>query len=65
MGKVQPHCMVCRQPIRKDDMVQVDKLFDQITHFYCYHLDKADIKEVGLYQNIVAAHPKYKRAFIV
>lgn len=63
--KIQPICVVCRQPMRKDDMVQVDKLFDHFTHFHCYELDKNDIKEIGKFGEIVTANKKYKKLYLV
>lgn len=65
MEKVQPICVICRKPMRKDDMVQVDKLFDHFTHFNCYDLDKVDIKEIGRFGEIVGANKKYKKIYLV
>jgi hypothetical protein len=63
--KVQPICVVCRQPMRKDDVVQVDKLFDHFTHFNCYNLDKQEIKEIGKFGEIVTVNKKYKKLYLV
>jgi hypothetical protein len=58
--KVQPIYVVCRQLIKKDDMVKVDnKLFDHFTHFYCYDLDKVEVKEIGKFGEIVKENKKY------
>ncbi|WP_226677164.1 hypothetical protein [Mesobacillus jeotgali] len=65
MQKVQPICVVCRQPMLKDDMVQVDKLFDHFTHFNCYNLEKNEIKEIGKFGEIVTANKKYKKLYLV
>jgi hypothetical protein len=65
MDKVQPHCVVCKQPFRKDEIVQVDKLFSHFTHFFCCELDKRDIQEIGKYGEIVASNKKYKKMYIV
>ncbi|MCM3663439.1 hypothetical protein M3204_03415 [Mesobacillus subterraneus] len=65
LEKVQPICVVCRQPMRKDEMVQVDKLFDHFTHFHCYGLNKLDIKEVGKFGEIVKANKKYKKLYLI
>lgn len=63
--KVQPICVVCRQLIKKDDMVQVDKLFDHFTHFYCYDLDKLEVKEIGRFGEIVNGNKKYRKLYLV
>ena len=65
LEKVQPICVVCRQQMWKDDMVQVDKLFDHFTHFHCYELDKIEIKEIGKFGEIVKAKKKYKKLYLV
>jgi hypothetical protein len=65
MEKVQPICVVCRQPMHKNDMVQVDKLFNHFTHFNCYDLDKSEIKEIGNFGEIVMANKKYKKLYLV
>lgn len=65
MEKVQPICVVCRQPMRKDDMVQVDKLSSHFTHFHCCNLDKQEIREIGKFGEIVTANKKYKKLYLV
>jgi hypothetical protein len=65
MDKVQPHCVVCRQPFRKEDMIQVDKLFDQFTHFFCCSMDVNEIKYIGEYGEIVKDNKKYKKMYLV
>jgi hypothetical protein len=69
LGKVQdkvlPICVVCRQPLLKDEMVQVDKLFDHFTHFNYYDLDKNEIKAIGKFGEIVTADKKYKKLYLV
>jgi hypothetical protein len=65
MEKVQPICVICRKPMRKDDMVQVDKLFDHFTHFHCCDLEKSEIKEIGKFGDIVTANKNYKKMYQV
>jgi hypothetical protein len=65
MEKVQPICVICRKPMRKDDMIQVDKLFDHFTHFHCYDLEKSEIREIGKFGDIVTANKKYKKMYQV
>lgn len=65
MGKVQPICVVCRQPMRKDDMIQVDKLSSHFTHFNCCNIKKSEIKEIGQFGEIVTANKKFKKLYLV
>lgn len=65
MGKVQPICVVCRQPMRKDELVQVDKLFDQFTHFFCCPMANGEIKHVGTFNDVVTEQKRYKKMFVV
>lgn len=63
--KVQPHCMVCLEPFKKDDQVFTDNLFTQIQHASCFIYRKEFIKDAGTYEEIVNKYPDYKRIFIV
>ncbi len=63
--KVQPHCMVCHNPFKKDDLVCTDKMFNQIQHEDCFIYHEDLIKDAGTYEEIVNMYPQYKEAFIV
>lgn len=63
--KVQPHCMVCKKPFKRDDKVYTDTLFTQIQHVKCFIYKPEFIKDTGTYEEIVNNHPQYKLSFIV
>lgn len=63
--KIQPHCMVCRKPFKREDKVYTDTMFTQILHVKCFIYKREFIKDTGTYQEIVEKHPQYQRSFIV
>jgi hypothetical protein len=65
MEKVQPHCMVCEEPFRKNDIVHTDTMFTQIQHAKCFIYKDQFIKDTGTYEEIVNKYPRYKEAFVV
>lgn len=65
MQKVQSICVFCRKPFKRLDLVQVDKVFDHFTHHLCYDLEKHDIKELGMYGDIVSKNKKYRNMYII
>ncbi|MFC4799459.1 hypothetical protein ACFPA1_08815 [Neobacillus sp. GCM10023253] len=63
--KVQPHCVVCSKPFKRNDMVHTDTMFTQIQHVKCFIYKPEFIKDTGNYEQIVNKYPNYKRNFIV
>ncbi|MCU1808160.1 hypothetical protein [Cytobacillus firmus] len=62
---IQPHCGPCGKSFWKDDLVQIDTMFEQIQHIDCFAFQKKYIKETGNFGEIVSKHPIYKRNFLV
>ncbi|CEG25306.1 hypothetical protein [Bacillus sp. B-jedd] len=63
--KVQPHCMVCTKPFKRDDLVYTDTMFMQIQHAKCFNYKPELIKDRGTYEEIVGKYPQYQEIFIV
>jgi hypothetical protein len=63
--KVQPHCVVCKKPFKRTDLVHTDTMFSQIQHAKCFIYKGEFIKDSGSYEEIVSKYPDYKKAFIV
>jgi uncharacterized pyridoxamine 5'-phosphate oxidase family protein len=63
--KVQPHCMVCRKPFKRNDQVYTDTMATQIQHAKCFIYKAEFIKDTGTYEEIVNKYPDYKRSFII
>lgn len=63
--KVQPHCMVCRKPFKRNDQVYTDTMATQIQHVKCFIYKPEFIKDTGTYEEIVNKYPNYQRNFIV
>ena len=59
-NKVQPHCMVCRKPFKRNDQVYTDTLATQIQHTKCFIYKPEFIKDTGTYEEIVNKYPNYK-----
>lgn len=63
--KVQPHCMVCRKPFKREYKVYTDIMATQIQHTKCFIYKTEFIKDTGTYEEVVNKYPNYKRSFIV
>jgi uncharacterized pyridoxamine 5'-phosphate oxidase family protein len=63
--KIQPHCMVCHKPFKRNDQVYTDTMFTQIQHVKCFIYIPEFIKDTGTYEEIVNIYPNYKESFIV
>ncbi|WP_059173211.1 hypothetical protein [Bacillus sp. FJAT-27445] len=63
--KVQPHCMVCAKPFKRNDLVYTDTMFTQIQHAGCFCYKQEFIKDKGTYEDIVGKYPEYLEKFIV
>lgn len=63
--KIQPHCMVCRKPFKRNDKVHTDTMFTQIQHAKCFIYKPEFIKDTGSYEEIVNKYPNYLNSFIV
>ncbi|MEY2195758.1 hypothetical protein AB7942_23945 [Neobacillus sp. BF23-41] len=63
--KVQPHCMVCKKPFKRNDMVHTDTMFTQIQHVKCFIYNPEFIKDTGTYEEIVNKYLNYQKNFIV
>ncbi|WP_043929792.1 hypothetical protein [Bacillus sp. EB01] len=63
--KVQPHCMVCAKPFKRNDLVYTDTILTQIQHAKCFLYKPELIKDKGTYEEIVMKYPEYQECFIV
>ncbi len=59
--KVQPHCMVCAKPFKRNDLVYKDIIFTQIQHAKCFCYKPEFIKDNGTYEDIVRKYPDTKK----
>lgn len=63
--KIQPDCMVCRKPFKRNDQVCTDTMASQIQRVKCFIYKAEFIKDTVTYEEIVNKYPDYKRSFIV
>lgn len=63
--KVQPHCIVCKKPFKRKDIVFTDKIFRQIQHAKCFIYKKEYILDKGPYEQIVNKYPVYNNMFLI
>lgn len=64
-NKVQPHCIVCKKPFKRTDLVYTDKFFRQIQHVQCFIYKNKYILDKGTYEEILEKYPEYKMSFVI